>query len=123
MVLKYLLDTNAILYFLAGRLAKPLPQGEFYISVISEIELLSYPLLEPADEIKIQDFLADVNIADLNDAIKIQSIQLRRLHRLKLPDALIAATAIVLDATLLTNDVQLLKVSGLAAESLSLQPI
>ena len=40
------LDTNAVLYFLAGRLAEPLPQANFYVSVITEIELLSYPLLK-----------------------------------------------------------------------------
>ncbi len=40
------LDTNAVLYFLGGRLAEPLPQANFYVSVITEIELLSYPLLK-----------------------------------------------------------------------------
>ncbi|MFA5920045.1 MAG: hypothetical protein WC856_01990 [Methylococcaceae bacterium] len=37
------LDTNAVFYFLAGHLAEPLPQADFYVSVITEIELLSYP--------------------------------------------------------------------------------
>jgi len=37
------LDTNAVLYLLAGHLAEPLPQADFYVSVITEIELLSYP--------------------------------------------------------------------------------
>jgi len=40
------LDTNAVLYFLAGRLAQALPQADFYVSVITEMELLSYPLLK-----------------------------------------------------------------------------
>ena len=39
------LDTNAVLYFLAGRLVEPIPQADFYVSVITEIELLSYPLI------------------------------------------------------------------------------
>lgn len=123
MVVKYVLDTNAVLYFLAGRLAQPLPQAEFYVSVISEIELLSYPLIEPGDESKIKAFLADVKLVDLNEAIKIQAIQTRRLQRLKLPDALIAATAMILNATLLTNDVQLLKIPNLSAQSLALQTL
>jgi len=33
------LDTNAVLYFLAGRLAEPLPEADFYVSVMTEIEL------------------------------------------------------------------------------------
>jgi predicted nucleic acid-binding protein len=40
-----LLDTNVVLYFLGGRLANPLPSGEYFVSVITEIELLSYPSL------------------------------------------------------------------------------
>ncbi|MEH2170206.1 MAG: hypothetical protein V7K41_26865, partial [Nostoc sp.] len=37
------LDTNVILYFLGGRLVNPLLLGQYFISVITEIELLSYP--------------------------------------------------------------------------------
>lgn len=120
MVVNYLLDTNAVLYFLAGRLTQPLPNGTFYLSVISEIELLSYPVLDANNELHIKAFLADIEIIELNQAIKQQAIQLRRAQRLKLPDALIAATAMTLNATLLTNDGHLLKVPGLTAESLSL---
>jgi hypothetical protein len=39
-VLKKVLDTNAILYLLGGKLAQALPAGEYFISVVSEIELL-----------------------------------------------------------------------------------
>ena len=58
------LDTNTVLYFLAGRLREPLPQAQTYISVITEIELLSYPLLNSEDESAIYDLLADVTIVD-----------------------------------------------------------
>lgn len=34
--MKIVLDTNAVLYFLGGRLTEPLPDGDFYISVITE---------------------------------------------------------------------------------------
>ena len=30
---QFLLDTNIILYLLGGRLAKPLPEGNYYVSV------------------------------------------------------------------------------------------
>ena len=40
MGMSIVLDTNAVLYFLAGRLAEPLPQADFYVSVITEIESL-----------------------------------------------------------------------------------
>jgi len=41
------LDTNTVLYLLGGRLAESLPEAYYFISVITEIELLSYPLLQP----------------------------------------------------------------------------
>lgn len=40
-----LLDTNIVLYYLAGKLDQPLPKAEYYVSVITEIELLSYSKL------------------------------------------------------------------------------
>ena len=44
------LDTNTVLYLLGGRLAESLPEAYYFISVITEIELLSYPLLQPGEE-------------------------------------------------------------------------
>ncbi len=37
-VSQFLLDTNIILYLLGGRLAEPLPEGNYYVSVMTEIE-------------------------------------------------------------------------------------
>ncbi|NOQ35294.1 MAG: PIN domain-containing protein [Methylococcaceae bacterium] len=120
MGMKIVLDTNAILYFLAGRLREPLPQAQFYISVITEIELLSYPLLSLEDEAEINDFLTDVTIIELTTEIKQATIKLRRKNRLKLPDAMIVATASHLKAELLTNDIKLLKIPDLPIRALQL---
>ncbi len=115
-----LLDTNVALYLLAGRLAQALPSEAAYVSVITEMELLSYPALTAADEAAIRDFLTDVTIVDLNQEIKVSTIALRRTHRLKLPDAIIAATAQHLRAVLLTNDLNLLKLPMVATRGVSL---
>ncbi len=115
------LDTNAVLYFLGGRLRDPLPQAHLYISVITEIELLSYPLLSSESESEIYDFLADVTIVDLSAAIKQETIKLRRQYRFKLPDAIIVATAHHLKAELLTNDIKLLKTPEVSARALQLK--
>lgn len=114
------LDTNAVLYFLGGRLAEPLPQANYYVSVITEIELLSYPLLTAEDEAEIVSFLSDVSIVDLTSEVKKSAIALRRQYRLKLPDALIVATALCINATLFTNDSKLLNIVGVSSQSLSL---
>jgi hypothetical protein len=39
------IDTNTCVYLLGGRLARPLPDDDDVVSVITQIELLSYPLL------------------------------------------------------------------------------
>lgn len=114
------LDTNAVLYFLAGRLRQPLPQANYYLSVITEIELLSYPLLKKEEETAIREFCNDVTIMGITDPIKNSAIALRRQHKLKLPDTLIVATALCLNAELLTNDIKLLNINGLMARPLPL---
>jgi predicted nucleic acid-binding protein len=105
------LDTNVVLYYLGGRLQKPLDKKQYVISIITEIELLSYPSIQ-ADEMKtIQNFLDDVTVVELKKSIKTETIFLRKKYNLKVPDAIIAATALKLDSPLLTNDKKLLSVS------------
>lgn len=120
--MKIVLDTNAVLYLLSGRLAQALPSAEYFVSTITELELLSYPVLKPEEESEIHDFLNDVTVVDLNRDIKAAAIALRRQHRLKLPDALIVATAQQLEAELLTNDTKILGLPNLSARSLPLKP-
>lgn len=55
--MRYVLDTNVALYLLGGRLLNPLPSGEYYLSVISEMEMLSYPSLTKPEELKIRQLL------------------------------------------------------------------
>jgi hypothetical protein len=70
--------------------------------------LLSYPTLLPADEQVARSLLNEVIRYPLSDSIRDQKIALRRLFRLKLPDALIAATALDAGAILLSNDQRIL---------------
>ncbi len=118
----YVLDTNVILYFLRGRLAEPLPAGDYLVSVITEIELLSYASIPPDDEQLILEFLAAATLTNLSPATRTAAIQLRRQHRLKLPDAVIAGTALAMDAELLTNDVRLARIPELRCRQVRLKP-
>jgi hypothetical protein len=65
-----LLDTNAVLYLLGGRLAEALPPGEYLASVITEMELLSYPSLSGDDEKQIRSFLGPVRVIGLREDVK-----------------------------------------------------
>lgn len=106
--------------FFRRTLGRTFARCRFYVSVITEIELLSYPLLTAEEENAIHDFLADVTIEDLTQSIKHAAIALRQQYRFKLPDALIVATAQCLNADLLTNDIKLLKIEALSTKPLRL---
>ncbi|HAA28318.1 MAG TPA: PIN domain nuclease [Cyanobacteria bacterium UBA8553] len=115
-----LLDTNVVLYWLGGRLAKPLPSGQYFVSVITEIELLSYPNLSSDEDTQIRDFLSKITVVGIESSIKELAIALRKQYRLRLPDAIIAAIAQSLNATLFTNDVRLANLVGVNAQSVQI---
>ena len=117
-----LLDTNVALYLLGGRLAVPLPEGEYGVSVITEMELLSWPSLTKEEETRVNAFLSSVTVCDLTAAIRMRAVRIRREERLKLPDAIVCATALEHDVELWTNDARLANVSGLVCRSVSLAP-
>lgn len=102
--MKFLLDTNAALYFLQDRLEQPLPRGRYLFSVITEIELFSYPNMSPLEEASIRRLLAPMERVELDMSVRERTIAVRRACRLKLPDAMIAASALLHDAVLLSND-------------------
>ena len=122
MAVRLVLDTNAVLYLPGGRLADPLPRGEYYVSVISELELLAYPSLSADDERRIRELLADVSVADITGPVKEATIRLRRAHGLRLPDAIVAATALSLEAELVTNDARLARTPGVPCRSVRITP-
>jgi len=112
---RFVLDTNAVIFLttrgnvIPSDLEKKLDDADLFISVITEIELFSKPELPPDEEKNLRTFLFDkISIIDLTDEIKEKTIALRRAVKHKLPDCIVAATAIVLNATLLTADEKLL---------------
>ena len=115
------LDTNVILYLLGNKLSEPLPPGHYYASIITEMELLSFPSLTQTEEKAIRSFLDEIQIVGITPDVRDRAIHLRRDHRLKLPDAIIAATALTLDALLLTNDSGITQAPELRCQSVSLQ--
>jgi predicted nucleic acid-binding protein len=117
---KTVLDTNITIYLLGGKLAHPLPDDDHHVSIITEIELLSYPTLTADEEQRVVEFLATVTIIGLTPVVRDAAIRLRRDHRLRVPDAIIAGTALALDAELLTNDARLARVPGIRCRRLRL---
>jgi predicted nucleic acid-binding protein len=113
---RFVLDTNALIVLASGDnptasvLENKLKAADLFINVISEIELLSKPKMAADEEENLRAFLAERTIIiDLTDDVKRETIALRRSVKLKLPDCIVAATAIVLDSVLLTADKELLR--------------
>jgi predicted nucleic acid-binding protein len=111
---KLLLDTNIVLSLLSGdsTLSDFLFDKELYISFITEMELLSYKQITVKEQKAIKQFIKELLIVDINDAIKIKAITLRKTSNIKLPDAIIAASSLWLNIPLVTADKQLSKVKG-----------
>lgn len=103
---KLLLDTNIALYLLGGDevLATLLDQREVFVSVISEMEMLGYPGISLSETYRIKDFLKDCQIVELVPSVKELAIEIRKAHGLKLPDAIIAASALHLNLPLVSAD-------------------
>lgn len=101
-----MLDTNIALYLLGGDqvLAAVLDQKEVYVSVISEMEMLGYPGISTEEIIRIKSFLAETSIVELTPEVKNKTIEPRQFYNVKLPDAIIAATAIQQNIPLISAD-------------------
>lgn len=106
----YLIDSNAIIDFLGGQL--PESGMEFLsdiiddvpsISVITKIEVLGYNGTEQEEHI-FKSFMNDAEVLNLNEEIVDLCIQIRKSQKIKLPDALIAATTIEKDLILVTRN-------------------
>ena len=74
------------------------------ISVITKIELLGFNAATIEEQTITEIFIDASLIFNLDEAVINQTIELRKQHRIKLPDAIIAATAIAYDLTLITRN-------------------
>ncbi len=101
---QYLIDTNIFISLFNEQLAEPLPSGTLSCSIITEMELLSFPGLSQKEEGLLRNKFETLEIFGLTPNIKENAIQLRRNKGLALPDAIIGATAVTMDYTLLSND-------------------
>jgi len=92
------------------------------VSIITKIELLAYPNLSPPEEFQIRLLLKKrFKVVPLNKKIEQTAILFRSKTKLKLPDSIIAATAVCKKALLISGDEQLLalKWSGLQVQGIS----
>lgn len=110
-----MVDTNIIILTLGGsdRLADFVEGKRLFLSVITAIEALSYPGLTNAGKARVQDYVDRCMKLGLNEKVKQETIRIRAKYKIKVPDAIIAATASVFGLPLLTADKGFVKLSEL----------
>lgn len=69
------------------------------------MELLGYAFKNKKEEKFLLEFIDSLNVVPLTDEIVDATIKLRRLTKIKLPAAIIYATAQVFNAKLITNNI------------------
>ena len=75
------------------------------ISAIKEIELLCWKTATEKDVEVLQNFINHALVIELEQPIKLKTADIRKAHKIKLPDAIINATALVYGLTLLSRNV------------------
>ncbi len=112
MGMKYLWDTNTAVYFLQQQfppnaekfIDELLKENQPIISTITEIELMCWKTATEKDSIVLNNFISDALVIELEQAIKFKTAEIRKVRRIKLPDAIIAATAVIYNLTLLSRN-------------------
>ncbi len=107
---QYLIDSNAVIDYLTGKFPS---RGMTFLdgvvnavpklSIITKIEVLGYN--SPPADYQLMSDLIDVSIVfELTEQVVNQTIKLRTQYKIKLPDAIIAATALVHGLGLITRN-------------------
>lgn len=111
---KILIDTNIAIGYIGNRLSlqamdklDQIFDTEYHLSVINKIEILGFPDLDKTEEAKFNLLIDHAVLHPIDNRIIEETISIRKKHKIKLPDAIIAATCLIngLDAlTLNTKD-------------------
>jgi predicted nucleic acid-binding protein len=106
---KAVLDSNVIILASKGRIDtdKLLANyDEFYVSIVTYMEVYAYEFDKPDEKTLIDELFVNLGIVEINRLVADQAITYRKnkTKKIKLPDAVILATAKILDAYLLSDD-------------------
>ena len=122
MGISYLWDTNTAIYCLQQLFSKEaedfidsiLKESVPAISSITEIELLCWKAATNKDIVTLKNFISDSLVIELDRYIKDKTVDFRKEYSVKLPDAIIAATAFTNNLTLISrNTKDFEKIEGL----------
>ncbi len=107
----FTLDTNILIYYAAGdeKVASFFRRNReeiFYLPTIVAVEFLSYARIDVESTKLFKLFLTQTIPIGLDLALAERAAEIRRIYGLKLADAVIAATAVLTQSTLVTRNVR-----------------
>ena len=105
---KGLLDSNVIIDAVKNKILIEDILNHYdsiYISIITYVEVLGFRFENEEDKSAIQNLLSMIEIVKLGKSIADIAVDIRTFSKMKLPDALILATAKYLEADLITSDI------------------
>ncbi len=109
---KFIIDSNVVIDFLSGKLPekgmeliRQVVDDIPVISVITVIEVLGYKTSKEAEKL-LSGFIKDSIVIELSEKVVQNSIKLRKDHKIKIPDAIIAASAITSGLKLITRNIK-----------------
>lgn len=105
----YLLDTNAVIDFCNSKIPNNgkrfLENTEPKISVITQIELFASLKITQTEKKTLENFISIAFIYNnIDELIVAKAIAVRQKYKTKLPDAIIAATALVHNLTIISRN-------------------
>jgi tRNA(fMet)-specific endonuclease VapC len=115
---RYLLDTNALVAILEGQaalIALTRDADWLGVSVINVLEFLGFDGLTEPDRLLFVELLGRIAVVDLtyeDTGLMAHITALRKTRSLKLPDAIVMASAALHDAILITKDTALIKLAS-----------
>jgi hypothetical protein len=109
--MKYLLDTNILIYYGADKIPdveiakiEEILEEDFNVSIITKIEFLGWQFADEEAFHQANSFIDIAHVLPLDEEVADGAIALRRMSNIKLPDAVIASTCLVHGLVLVTRN-------------------
>ena len=108
------MDSNTIIDYVSGKLPNEkevwfdsVIDEAVAVSIINKLEVLvGYKFKDIREIIPFEELFNTVTVFPLNENVENKTIEIRKTIHLKLPDAIIAATALVYDLEIITRNVK-----------------
>jgi predicted nucleic acid-binding protein len=118
---RFLIDTNILIYYLDNKIPETedekisrIIENSFNISTITKIEILGWNKITEQIKNKVEIFVSGANVIYIDEIVEQKAIEIKQKTKINLPDAIIAATAIIYKMTIITrNENDFIKIKGL----------